>query len=54
MHVALGYVMASRAGSPRKDKTIPDASQDKVTTQALEELREQYVLLSNDAKQLMT
>ncbi|MBT4475845.1 MAG: proteasome-activating nucleotidase [Euryarchaeota archaeon] len=46
--------MASRAGSPRKDKTIPDASQDKVTTQALEELREQYVLLSNDAKQLMT
>ena len=54
MHVALGYVMASRAGSPRKDKTIPDASQDKVTTQALEELREQYALLSNDAKQLMT
>ena len=54
MHVALGYVMASRAGSPRKDKTIPDACQDKVTTQALEELREQYVLLSNDAKQLMT
>jgi len=46
--------MASRAGSPRKDKTIPDASQDKVTTQALEELREQYALLSNDAKQLMT
>ena len=54
MHVALGYVMASRAGSPRKDKTIPDASQDMVTTQALEELREQYALLSEDAKQLMT
>ena len=54
MHVALGYVMASRAGSPRKDKTIPDVSQDMVTTQALEELREQYALLSEDAKQLMT
>ena len=54
MHVALGYVMASRAGSPRKDKTIPDGSQDMVTTQALEELREQYALLSEDAKQLMT
>jgi len=46
--------MASRAGSPRKDKTIPDGSQDMVTTQALEELREQYALLSEDAKQLMT
>ncbi|MDG1542692.1 MAG: proteasome-activating nucleotidase [Candidatus Thalassarchaeaceae archaeon] len=46
--------MASRAGSPRKDKTIPDVSQDMVTTQALEELREQYALLSEDAKQLMT
>jgi proteasome regulatory subunit len=54
MYVALGYVMASRAGSPGKDKTIPDSSQEKVTSQALEELREQYAILSDDAKQLMT
>ena len=46
--------MASRAGSPRKDKTIPESSQDIVTAQILEELREQYALLSDDAKQLMT
>ena len=46
--------MASRAGSPRKDKTTPESSQDIVTAQVLEELREQYALLSDDAKQLMT
>ena len=46
--------MASRAGSPRKDKTIPDSGQEIVTAQVLEELREQYALLSDDAKQLMT
>ena len=46
--------MASRAGSPGKDKTITDSSQDIVTAQMLEELREQYALLSDDAKQLMT
>ena len=46
--------MASRAGSPRKDKTTPESSQDIVTAQILEELREQYALLSDDAKQLMT
>ena len=46
--------MASRAGSPGKDKTITDSSQDIVTAQVLEELREQYALLSDDAKQLMT
>ena len=46
--------MASRAGSPRKDKTTPEYSQDIVTAQVLEELREQYALLSDDAKQLMT
>jgi proteasome regulatory subunit len=46
--------MASRAGSPRKDKTITESSQDIVTAQVLEELREQYALLSDDAKQLMT
>lgn len=46
--------MASRAGSPRKDKTIPDSGQEIVTAQLLEELREQYALLSDDAKQLMT
>ncbi len=46
--------MASRAGTPSKDKTIPEIGQDTVISQALQELREQYALLSEDAKQLMT
>ena len=54
MWVALGSVMTSRAGSPRKEKSIPESGQDIVTAQVLEELREQYALLSDDAKQLMT
>jgi proteasome regulatory subunit len=46
--------MVSRAGSPRKEKTMPETGQDIVTSKALDELREQYALLSDDAKQLMT
>ena len=46
--------MASRAGSPPKDKSIPDLTQETVSDLDLNELKEQYSLLADDAKQLMT
>ena len=51
---ALGSLMTSRAGSPSKDKTTTDIGSDSVSKKALSELKEQYSLLSEDAKQLMT
>ena len=46
--------MTSRAGSPSKDKSTNDISGDSISKNTLSELREQYALLSEDAKQLMT
>jgi len=46
--------MASRAGSPPKDKSIAESSQDTVSDLDLKELKEQYSILADDAKQLMT
>jgi|TARA_B110000438_G_scaffold57020_1_gene57074 proteasome regulatory subunit len=46
--------MASRAGSPPKDKSLTDSAQETVTELDLKELKEQYSLLADDAKQLMT
>lgn len=46
--------MASRAGSPPKDKSITELSQDTVSDLDLKELKEQYSILADDAKQLMT
>ena len=51
---ALGSLMTSRAGSPSKDKSTNDISGDSISKKTLSELREQYALLSEDAKQLMT
>jgi proteasome regulatory subunit len=46
--------MTSRAGSPSKDKSTNDISSDSISNKTLNELKEQYALLSEDAKQLMT
>ena len=46
--------MASRAGSPPKDKSIAESSQDTVSDLDLKELKEQYSILADDAKQLLT
>ena len=54
MYNALGSLMTSRAGSPSKDKTTTDIGSDSVSKKTLSELKEQYALLSEDAKQLMT
>ena len=51
---ALGSLMTSRAGSPSKDKSTNDISSDSISKKTLNELKEQYALLSEDAKQLMT
>ena len=51
---ALGSLMSSRAGSPSKDKSTNDISGDFISKKTLSELKEQYALLSEDAKQLMT
>lgn len=51
---ALGSLMTSRAGSPSKDKSTNDISSDSISNKTLNELKEQYALLSEDAKQLMT
>tara|TARA_Y100000741_G_scaffold32207_1_gene22821 strand:+ start:129 stop:1391 length:1263 start_codon:yes stop_codon:yes gene_type:complete len=54
MYNALGGLMTSRAGSPSKDKSATDIGIDSISKKALNELKEQYALLSEDAKQLMT
>ena len=46
--------MTSRAGSPSKDKSTTEISSDSLSKKTLSELKEQYALLSEDAKQLMT
>jgi proteasome regulatory subunit len=51
---ALGSLMTSRAGSPSKDKSTNDITSDSISKKTLNELKEQYALLSEDAKQLMT
>ena len=54
MYNALGSPMTSHAGSPSKDKSTTDSGSDTLSKKALSELKEQYALLSEDAKQLMT
>ena len=54
MYNALGTLMTSRAGSPSKDKSSTEISSDSLSKKTLSELKEQYALLSEDAKQLMT
>ena len=54
MYNALGTLMTSRAGSPSKDKSTSEISSDSLSKKTLSELKEQYALLSEDAKQLMT
>ena len=54
MYNALGGLMTSRAGSPSKDKSATDIGIDSISKKTLNELKEQYALLSEDAKQLMT
>ena len=46
--------MTSRADSPSKEKSTTEISSDSLSKKTLSELKEQYDLLSEDAKQLMT